>query len=121
MLYFIFRLGWCKSTEKTADTDTNTHNTDTDNTDADTETQDADRQTDKERKTDRKKDRQKDTHTQTLTNIHTHTLTHEDYFIDLPCTFIDLKVMVRKKSDSQTPTATDGLSYENCVPHHLFR
>jgi hypothetical protein len=54
-------------------------------------------------------------------NIHFQIFSNEDYFIDLSSTFIDLNVVVKKKSDNQTPSAVDGVSYENCILHNLFR
>jgi len=54
-------------------------------------------------------------------NIHFQIFSNEDYFIDLSSTFIDLNVVVKKKSDNTTPNAGDGLSYENCILHNLFK
>ena len=53
-------------------------------------------------------------------NVHFQIYSNEDYFIDLNSTFIDLNVIV-KKSNNEKPGATEGLSYENCVLHNLFR
>jgi len=53
-------------------------------------------------------------------NIHLRTYSLEDNFIDLSSTFIDLKVVVRKKSDNQTPTVADALSEERYILHNLF-
>jgi hypothetical protein len=54
-------------------------------------------------------------------NIHFQIYSNEDYFIDLSSTFIDLKVVVRKKSDNSPPSNVDGLSYENGILHNLFK
>jgi hypothetical protein len=54
-------------------------------------------------------------------NIHFQIFSNEDYFIDLSSTFIDLNVVVKKMSDNTTPTAANGLSYENCILQNLFK
>jgi len=47
--------------------------------------------------------------------MHFQIFSNEDYFVDFSSTFIDLNVVVKKKSDNQTHNAIDGLSYENCI------
>ena len=47
-------------------------------------------------------------------NIHFQIYSNEDYFADMSSTFKDLHV-VFKKYDSETPSLTDKIFYENCV------
>ena len=54
-------------------------------------------------------------------NIHFQIYSNEEYFLVISSRFIDLKFAMRKNSDNQTPTATDGLSNENCVLNNSFR
>jgi hypothetical protein len=54
-------------------------------------------------------------------NIPFKVFSNEDYFIDLSSKFIDLNVVVKKKSENTIPIASDGLSYENCILHNLFK
>ena len=53
-------------------------------------------------------------------NVYFQIYSSEYYFIDLTSTFIDLNVIIRK-SNNEKPSAAEGLSYENCVLHNLFR
>jgi hypothetical protein len=54
-------------------------------------------------------------------NLYLQIFSGEDFFIVLSSTFIDLNIVVKKKSDNQTPIATDGLSYKNCILHNLLK
>ena len=58
-------------------------------------------------------------------NIYFQIYSNDYYFIDLSATFIDLKVVARKRSNNEIATASDGLSLETeaftiCLDKYVF-